>query len=139
VSGPAFGVPSVAVRWLGALFGVLATYNPSGSSYVHWLVDLTDHRWSLKALVGILLMVMNMTFYYATVRSIRSSGIVIATAFCIAAVWTLLDYGYLQTLTFQSWITVILTLTGSILALGLCWSHFRGRLTGQSDSNDITL
>lgn len=139
MSGPAFGLPSVAVRWLGAVFGILATYNPSGSSYVHWLVDLTDHRWSLKALVGILLMVMNMTFYYATVRSIRSSGMVIAATFCITAVWTLLDYGYLQTLTFQSWITVILMLTGSILAVGLCWSHIRGRLTGQSDSNDITL
>ena len=139
MSGPAFGIPSLAVRWLGALFAVLATYNPSGSSYVHWLVDLSDHRWSLKALVGILLVVVNMTFYYASMRSLRSSGMFAAAIFCITAVWTLLDYGYLQTLTFQTWITVTLVLTGSILAMGMCWSHIRGRLSGQSDSNDVTL
>lgn len=139
MSGPAFGFPSLAVRWLGALFAVLATYNPSGSSYVHWLVDLSDHRWSLKALVGILLVVMNMTFYYASMRSLRSGGMLAAVIFFGTAVWTLLDYGYLQTLTFQTWITVILILSGSILALGMSWSHIRGRLSGQSDSNDVTL
>ena len=32
MSGPAFGIPSLAVRWLGAMFAVLATYNPSASN-----------------------------------------------------------------------------------------------------------
>lgn len=137
--GSSFGFPSLLVRWLVAVFLVLATYNPSGSSYIHWLTDTTDTRWSLKALVGIVMAVMNLTFFFATVRSLGITGILAAAIFCITVVWTLQDHGYLHSLTYWTWVTVVLILVGSVQAVGVSWSHIRGRLSGQADSNDVTL
>jgi len=134
-----FGPSGLLSRWLGALFVVLATYNPSGVSYYHWLVDLSDTRWSLKALVGLIMVILNMFFLLISLRSLRRSGLLAAAIFCVVLVWALLDNGYLQALSFWTWVTVILTLIGSILGAGVSWSHIRGRLSGQADSNDVTL
>lgn len=137
--GSSFGFPNLLVRWLAAVFLVLATYNPSGTSYIHWLTDTTDTRWSLKALIGIVMAVMNLTFFFATVRSLGITGILAAAIFCVTVVWTLQDHGYLHSLTNWTWVTVILILVGSVQAVGVSWSHIRGRLSGQADSNDVTL
>jgi hypothetical protein len=126
-------------RWLGALFVVMATYNPSGVSYYHWLIDLDDTRWPLKALVGLIMAILNMLFLIISMRSMRRGGLLSAAIFSAVVVWTLRDYGYLHGITFWSWITVMLFFMGSILGLGISWSHIRGRLSGQADSNDVTL
>jgi glucan phosphoethanolaminetransferase (alkaline phosphatase superfamily) len=134
-----FGPSGLFSRWIGALFIVLATYNPSGVSYYHWLVNLDDPRWSLKALVGLIMVILNMFFLLVSLRALRRSGLLAAAIFCVVLVWALVDNGYLQALSFWSWITVTLTLIGSILGVGVSWGHIRGRLSGQADSNDVTL
>ena len=83
--------------------------------------------------------VMNLTFFFATVRSLGITGILAAAIFCITVVWTLQDHGYLHSLTYWTWVTVVLILVGSVQAVGVSWSHIRGRLSGQADSNDVTL
>ena len=35
-----FGIQRFVTRWLAAMFLVLATYNPSGYSYYHWVSEL---------------------------------------------------------------------------------------------------
>jgi Family of unknown function (DUF6524) len=135
----AFGPSSFISRWLGALFVVLATYNPSGISYYHWLVDTSDTRWSLKALVGVTMIILNMLFVLVSLRSMRPSGVLAAAVFCAVLVWALLDNGYLHGLSTWTWVTLVLALAGSILGAGVSWSHIRGRLSGQADSNDVTL
>lgn len=134
-----FNTSSLFSRWFGALFVVMATYNPSGVSYYHWLIDLTDPRWSLKALIGLIMVILNMFFLLISLRSMRRGGLLSATVFSIVMVWTLRDYGFLQAISFWTWITLSLAGIGSILGLGLSWSHIRGRLSGQADSNDVTL
>jgi hypothetical protein len=134
-----FGFRSLITRWLLALFIVLATYNPSGTSYIHWLTDVSDSRWSLKALVGIIVLVLNLTFFLASIRSLGIIGLLAAGTFCATVVWTLIDHGYLQTLTPWTWVTIVLLLFGSVQAVGVSWSHMRGRLSGQADTNDVTL
>ncbi|KOR30765.1 hypothetical protein TI04_04255 [Achromatium sp. WMS2] len=126
-------------RWLGALFVVMATYNPSGVSYWHWLTDFSDTRWSLKALIGLIMAILNMFFVLISLRSMRRGGLLSAAIFSLVVVWTLRDYGYLHNISFWTWITVILTFVGSIMGVGLSWSHIRGRLSGQADSNDVTI
>lgn len=126
-------------RWLGAMFVVMATYNPSGVSYYHWLIDMDDTRWSLKALVGLIMAIFNMFFLLISLRSMRRGGLLTAAIFGLVMIWTLRDYGYLQSISFWTWITLMLTGIGSILGLGLSWSHIRGRLSGQADSNDVTI
>lgn len=137
VSG--FGPSSLVVRWLWALFLVLATYNPSGHSYFHWLIDGSDPRWSLKILFGLLLVIANLTFLMASLRSLGLTGIAAAVLFFVVLVWALLDRGYLQSLSFWTWITLVLMLLGSVLALGVSWSYIRSQLSGQTDTNDVTL
>ncbi len=134
-----FGAKGMTSRWLGALFLVLAAYNPSGHSYVHWLLESTDSRWSLKVLVGMVLGIAILTYVFASARSLGRVGILTTVAFFASVVWALVDHGYLRSLTTWSWVTVTLTLAGSVLAVGMSWSHIRGQLSGQADANDVTL
>src|SRR5438552_2677326 len=34
-----FGIQGFLIRWMMAMFLVLATFNPSGYSYYHWIID----------------------------------------------------------------------------------------------------
>ncbi len=135
----AFSFPHLAARWLAAIFLVFATYNPSGTSYYHWLVDFDDTRWSLKVLIGCVLIILHLTFVFATLRSIGVTGVIATVALFTTMVWALVDNGFLRDIGFWSWVTIILTLLASLLAVGVSWSYIRGRLSGQSDSNDVTL
>lgn len=134
-----FSYPQLVQRWLMAMLIVFATYNPSGYSYAHWVIDLDDSRWSLKLLVGTGLLILHLTFVFATFRALRPTGLLVTVAFFVALVWTIIDNGYLTSLGFRSWITIILGIFATILAIGVSWSYIRGRLSGQADSNDITL
>jgi hypothetical protein len=134
-----FNFSSFLVRWLASCFLVMATFNPSGYSYFHWLIDEADPRWSFKALIGLLLLIANLTFFLATLRALGTTGILAAGIFCLTLIWALLDHGYLHTLTPWSWVTLILLLLASIEAVGVSWSHIRARLAGQSDTIDVTL
>ena len=133
-----FSFQQVVLRWCAASFLVLATYNPSGSSYYHWLTNLSDHRWSLKVLVGVVLLILNLTFMFATFRSMGAGGVISGVAFCGSVVWTLLDNGYLTHIGAWTWVTLVLALAASIIAFGVSWSHIRAVLAGQIDSNDVT-
>jgi hypothetical protein len=138
-SAASFSIPHLIARWLAAIFLVFATYNPSGNSYYHWLVDFNDSRWSLKVLAGCVLIILHLTFVFATLRSIGVTGIMATAALFGTMVWALVDNGFLNDIGIWSWVTIILGLLASLLAVGVSWSYIRGRLSGQSDSNDVTL
>ncbi|EWY40790.1 hypothetical protein N825_33210 [Skermanella stibiiresistens SB22] len=134
-----FSYPGVIVRWLISMFIVFGTFNPSGYSYVHWLLRRDDQPWSLKILAGILLGCVVATFLLATVRSLGVRGIVAMAGLLIAATWTLIDLGLLRDLSQGAYLTIVLFAFASILALGVSWSNLTLRVTGQVDSNDVTL
>lgn len=134
-----FSYPGIIVRWLMSMFIVFATFNPSGYSYVHWVLRNTDQPWSLKILTGILLGSMVATFFLATVRSLGLRGIVAMTGLLVAATWTLIDLGLLSNLSYGAYVSIVLVVIASILALGVSWSNLTLRVTGQVDSNDVTL
>jgi hypothetical protein len=85
------------------------------------------------------MIILNSFFFHISLRSMRRGGVLVAVIFAFVLIWALRDYGYLQALSFWTWITLILIITGTILGVGLSWSHIRGRLSGQADSNDVTL
>ena len=72
-----FNAISVLLRWLAALFGVFATYNPSGYSYYHWLRQ-DGGSVSLRVLVGVALMIFYVVYLRATLRSLGPIGIGLA-------------------------------------------------------------
>lgn len=133
-----FSYSSFVVRWLVALFLVLATYNPSGYSYVHWVLQLTMELWAFKILAGILLIVIYLLFWLATLRSLGWPGIAIAAALSGAVTWALADLGALDALG-PTLPMIALLVLANVLAVGVSWSHIRQRISGQVDSNDVTL
>lgn len=132
-----FGLVNILVRWLFIAGVVFAIYNPTGRSYVHWLVEAEAPR-SVKLFVGCFLLTAMIVFMASTHRSLGRIGLVVLGVFLLTIAGALLqtgivDYGNRIALTvgFQ-----LLLVSG--LTVGLCWSAIRARLSGQVDSDDVS-
>jgi hypothetical protein len=134
-----FGFQGFVIRWLMAMFLVLATYNPSGYSYVDWVSRLSGGDWILKLLVGIVLAILYATFGLATQRSLGRIGVAAWLSFFAAVTWLLIDVGVLRVTSSGAVVTLVLVSIANVLAVGLSWSYLRARLSGQADTNNVTL
>lgn len=134
-----FGFQGFVIRWLMAMFLVLATYNPSGYSYVDWVMWPTGGDWVLKLLVGIVLAILYATFGLATQRSLGRIGVAAWLSFFAAVTWLLIDIGVLRVTSSGAVVTLVLVAIANVLAVGLSWSYVRARLSGQADTNNVTL
>lgn len=129
----AIGLP---LRWLVALFGVFATYNPSGYSYYHWILR-GEGLPSLRVLVGVVLAIFYVVYVRATVRSLGPIGTSLATAFFGSIVWLLAEWRFVDLgEPDQRWVAS-LSISASVLAVGMSWSAIRYRISGQYDSEDV--
>ena len=116
---------------------VLATYNPSGTSWVHWIIEGFETDLPLKVLAGVVLLIGYVIVLRASFRSIGIVGKVLAAALLAALAWVAYDYGYLN-VEDQSLIEwLVLIAMGLILGLGLSWSHVRRMISGQADMDDV--
>jgi hypothetical protein len=134
-----FGIQRFVMRWLAAMFLVLATYNPSGYSYYHWVSELDIGDWILKLLVGVVLVILYATFGLATQRSLGRLGIAAWLLFFAIATWTMIDLGLLRIAGAGTMAMIVLVNLANVLAVGVSWSYLRARLSGQADSNNVTL
>src|SRR5271154_1818287 len=91
-----FGIQRFITRWLAAVFMVLATYNPSGYSYFHWVSTPDVDDWVLKLLVGVVLVILYATFGLATQRSLGRLGIAAWLLFFAVVTWTMIDFGLIR-------------------------------------------
>jgi uncharacterized protein DUF6524 len=132
-----FTVGSFLGRWLFACALVFGTYNPSGYSYVSWLMQESTEFGPEVAIVGLILLIAWIIYLRATFLALGVVGITLGTALFAAIVWLLVDLG-LFSIDSTSVITYLaLLLLSLILATGMSWSHIRRRLTGQFDVDDI--
>lgn len=131
-----FSYSSFFVRWLVAVFFIIATYNPSGYSYVHWIAQANTELWPFKALAGVVLIVLYGLYGLATLRALGFGGIALITALAAAIVWVLAD---LQLLTGFATPMILMLMLATVLTIGVSWSHIRQRLSGQVDSNNVTI
>ena len=134
-----FGLAGFVARWLAALFLVFATYNPSGYSYCDWVADFGGGHWVLKAFVTIILVIAYSTFILATLRSIGLLGVATWALFFGSLVWLMINIGIIQTLTVRTFVTIALSISANIFAVCVSWSYIRLRLSGQADTNNVTL
>jgi hypothetical protein len=132
-----FTATNFLLRWLAALALVLATFNPTGYSYVHWVSEPVGDYLPLKVLLGLLLAILYTIFLRATWRSIGGAGVALALAFFGAMVWSLFYYEVLTLGQTTVMTYVALVLLASVMAVGLSWSHIRRRLSGQMDMDDV--
>ena len=125
------------LRFMFALLLMLLTYNPSGYSYSHWLQNSFSNFGPLLGIAGISLVIGWVIYLRATLRSLGLIGLILAALFFSAIIWLLIDWGLLglNNVTAMSW--VILILISAILAVGISWSHFRRKISGQVDSDDV--
>lgn len=116
---------------------VLVTYNPTGTSWVHWVAEDFETDLPLKVLAGVVLLIAYVIVLRASFRSIGIFGKALAAALFAALGWVAYDYGFLdvENAGLIQWLVILAV--GLILGLGLSWSHVRRMLSGQADMDDV--
>ncbi|MGE0254905.1 MAG: DUF6524 family protein [Alphaproteobacteria bacterium] len=133
-----FGFFAWLVRWLAAMFLVLATYNPSGYSFWHWVATTGLQDASVKVLAALVMLVVYIIYLRATIRSIGPIGIGLVVALLGSIVWLLGDFRFIDIGQPPVLDIVLLTMFATLMSIGVSWSHVRNRLSGQVDSDDVT-
>ena len=126
------------VRLAGTTVLVLATYNPSGWSFAHWLKQAfsTSSLGPEHFVVGVLVLIGWIILLTATQRSMGTLGLILGGALFGGVVWMLVDFGVLHIDSVSEFTWVILIILSLMLAIGLSWSHVWRRLTGQFDTDE---
>lgn len=130
----------IGLRFLGAIMLVLATYNPSGYSYFHWVMSIFPDIHAITpyvAIAGVALMIGWVIYIRATVRSLGIVGIGLVCAVSACVIWLLFYWGVLSLEYMRSIVWLILFLLSAGLTVGMCWSHIRRIMSGQVDSDDV--
>lgn len=133
-----FGFFAWLTRWLAAMFLVLATYNPSGYSFWHWVAATGLQDASIKVLAALVMLLAYIIYLRATIRSIGPIGIGLVVAMLGSIVWLLGDIRFIDIGQPPVLDIVLLTMFATLLSIGVSWSHVRNRLSGQVDSDDVT-
>ena len=130
-----FTFVSFLLRFLFALALVFLTYNPSGYSWVGWL--LSDTALVYKVAGGVVLLIGWVMFLRATWRSLGAIGTILALAFFAVIIWLFHYWGFfaLDNIATIQWL-MLFVLSG-VLAVGMSWSHVRRKLSGQYDTDEI--
>jgi hypothetical protein len=118
-------------RFIASFALVAATYNPTGHSYVDWIGSDFPHVEPQQAVVGVALLAVWIFCAGATWRSLGTVGIVIGVAFFAALVWLFTSRGWLSVgnPSAMSWAGILIV--ACLLTIGLCWTLFQERVTGQ--------
>lgn len=126
------------VRLISSAVLVLATYNPSGWSFVHWVkAGFANSGLGPEHFVaGVILIIGWIVLLTATFRSIGLLGLILGGALFGGLVWLLIDAGILSIDSASELTWAILIVVSIVLAIGLSWSHVWRRLTGQFEVDD---
>jgi Family of unknown function (DUF6524) len=127
----------IAIRFLFALLLVLLSYNPSGYSYFHWVYNTITHITPYIVIAGILLLIGWGVYIKATLNSLGFVGILILAALFGSLVWLFIYWGWLSVTDISAMAWVIEILLSALLCVGMCWSHFTRRMSGQVDVDEI--
>jgi hypothetical protein len=125
----------ILIRFLAALVLVFATWNPTGQSYVHWLLSALPNVTASLVFAGVVLVICWILFLHATLKSLGLLGIILALAFFGAFTWLVFDLGWLSN-SQEVLNYVVLVVTAAILAVGMAWSHIWRRLSGRVEVED---
>lgn len=130
-------VAGFLLRFGFALILVLATYNPSGYSYLHWVITGLPKVTALEALAGVALLIAWVVYARATMRALGKFGLLLAAIALAVIIWVLVSIGWLNLANRGSLGWVLLVMLSIVLAIGMSWSLVQRRLTGQADVDDV--
>lgn len=128
-----FTIGSFAWRYALALALVLITYNPSEYSAFHWIRGAIGdgELGAVHFFIGILLVIGWVILWVATWRSMDTLGVILGALALGALVWLLISSGLLTAGSATAITWIVLICLGTLLGIGLSWSHLWRRLTGQ--------
>lgn len=112
-----------ALRWTVSAFLLFGTYNPSGTSYYHWLVNRDGTYLSLKIMVGLFLVWAYLALLPIVWGSMGPVGIGVTVAILATGGLVLWDYGLLEHIDPTFYPYAALASLATVLALGLTWGH----------------
>jgi hypothetical protein len=112
---------------------VLATLNATRWNYLRWATDSIETFGPEKLIAGLLLAAAWVLYVRAAMQSIGIVGVALIAAVIGAFVWLAVDNGWLDPNNTNALMWIALVAFGLILGIGLSWSHFRRRITGQVD------
>jgi hypothetical protein len=127
----------VALRFLFALLLVLLSYNPSGYSYFHWVYNSLSDITPYIVITGLILLIGWGVYIKATLNSLGIVGILVLAALFASLIWLFIYWGFLSVTDISAMAWVIEVLLAALLAVGMCWSHFTRRMSGQVDVDEI--
>jgi len=135
-----FGFMDFIWRWAAAIVLVLVTYNPSGHSYVHWVLKSLGEQnlGALHFLEGAVLIAGWTVFLFATANSLGMLGTAIGAALIGGIIWLLADLGVVHADSTSAVVWLGLFALATLLAIGMSWSHVWRRLSGQLEVDDGT-
>jgi len=128
---------SFLARWAFAVVLVFGTYNPSGHSYIGWVLAEESTFGPVVVIAGLVLLIAWIIYLRATFLSMGWLGVTLGAALFASIIWLLVDIGWLSIESTGVISYLALLLLSLILATGMSWSHIRRRLTGQIDVDDV--
>ena len=131
MSANAISWSGVALRVVLALVLVLATFNPSGWSFYHWISAAPTGITAVKAFAAVLLLIGWLVCLRTAYVALGLIGAVLLAALLATVVWMLIDYHVIDVAGRSTLIWIGLAIAGIVLGLGLSWSLIRARATGQ--------
>ena len=131
------GIDGFLGRWIFALVLVLGTYNPSGYSYVSWLLREETSFGPVIAIVGLLLLIGWIFCVKTAFDALGWLGVTLGAALFAAFIWLIVDLGWItmDSTGILTWMTLVVI--SLILALGMAWSHVKRRITGLVNVDDV--
>ena len=132
-----FTASNFIVRLLLSCALVFGTYNPSGRSYLHWVVDGDTDTLILKIFVGMALIAAYWLILVVSWLALDAVGLALLALVVLALGGTLWELGLFPT---DSWSVQVVLLSGLAIAfaIGLSFSGIRYRLSRQVQSSAIS-
>jgi hypothetical protein len=128
-----FTLASFFIRWLAITALVFATYNPSGYSYLHWLMEWQQEQLALKAAVGLVIAGLFWLMLVAAWLVLRLIGVLLLAGIALSVSLTAWQLGLVPP-TSASVQLLLLTMLATTLTFAVSYAHIRYRLTGQVQS-----
>jgi len=122
-------LPLVAKRWLISAAVVFGIYNPSGHSYYHWATDSSGSL-ALKLVVGIFLLAALVALVRMAFLSIGYRGIVAVLSLIYGSILFRVGLGWFEFVDIDIETYAILIWVSTIIGIGISWSFFQRRISG---------
>lgn len=114
---------------------IAATYNPTEWNFVRWAFDGPGQT-PLKVFGGLVLLALYVVFLTAVLRGIGALGVLLVLGVTAAAVWVLVDWGWLRLDNPGAVTWVAIAGLALVLAVGMYWGILWRRLSGQIETED---